>query len=124
MFKTLERWIQNTQTLTNTRIVRTNTKQAVEGDRFLSILLQIQPISGRSWNTPNLPSMTTRRIRWQPCVRVEGHWIRIPSLPEMMLPNENYHLYFEGDERMNEEQKKAGRSGEQVQGHEDKEEVI
>ena len=35
--------------------------------------------------------------------------IRIPSLPEMMLPNENYHQYFEGDVRMNEEQKTAAR---------------
>ena len=31
--------------------------------------------------------------------------IRISSIPEMMLPNENYHLYFTGDENMNEEQK-------------------
>jgi hypothetical protein len=35
--------------------------------------------------------------------------IRIPSLPEMMLPNENYYQYFEGDEHMNEEQKTAAK---------------
>ena len=33
--------------------------------------------------------------------------IRIPSLPEMMLPNENYQLYIEGGRDMNEEQKKT-----------------
>ena len=31
--------------------------------------------------------------------------IRIPSIPEMMLPNGNYHIYFSGDGKMNEEQK-------------------
>jgi len=31
--------------------------------------------------------------------------IGIPSIPEMMLPNENYHLFFTGDGNMNEEQK-------------------
>ena len=31
--------------------------------------------------------------------------IRIPSIPEMMLPNENYYQYFTGDGNMNEEQK-------------------
>ena len=36
--------------------------------------------------------------------------IRIPSLPGMMLPNENYHLYFKGDEDMNEEQKQGARA--------------
>lgn len=36
--------------------------------------------------------------------------IRIPSLPEMMLPNENYNQYFKGDEHMNEEQKTAAKS--------------
>ena len=35
--------------------------------------------------------------------------IRIPVLPEMMLPNENYHLYFSGDGKMNEEQKSAAK---------------
>ena len=33
--------------------------------------------------------------------------IRIPSIPEMMLPNENYYEYFSGDRRMNEEQKRT-----------------
>ena len=35
--------------------------------------------------------------------------IRIPALPEMMLPNENYHLYFSGDGKMNEKQKSAAK---------------
>lgn len=33
--------------------------------------------------------------------------IRIPSIPEMMLPNDNYFQYFTGDGKMNEEQKAA-----------------
>ena len=36
--------------------------------------------------------------------------IRIPSLPEMMLPNENYPLYFKGEAQMNEEQKQRARA--------------
>ncbi len=36
--------------------------------------------------------------------------IRIPSIPEMMLPNENYHLYFTGDGKMNEEQKDTAKN--------------
>ena len=33
--------------------------------------------------------------------------IRIPSLPGMMLPNENYRIYIEGEKNMNEEQKQT-----------------
>ena len=36
--------------------------------------------------------------------------IRIPSIQEMMLPNENYHLYFSGDGNMNEKQKSTAQS--------------
>lgn len=36
--------------------------------------------------------------------------IRIPFMPEMMLPNENYHQYFTGDKEMNEEQKTAAKN--------------
>ena len=39
--------------------------------------------------------------------------IRIPSIPEMMLPNENYHHYFKGEETMNEEQKQTAKTYEQ-----------
>jgi hypothetical protein len=39
--------------------------------------------------------------------------IRIPSIPGMMLPNENYHLYIKGEERMNEEEKETAESYEQ-----------
>ena len=35
--------------------------------------------------------------------------IRIPTIPEMMLPNENYHRYFKGDGNMNEEQKSTAK---------------
>ena len=33
--------------------------------------------------------------------------IRILSIPEMMLPNENYYRYFKGEKNMNEEQKQT-----------------
>ena len=36
--------------------------------------------------------------------------IRIPSIPEMMLPNENYYRYFKGEETMDEEQKKTAKA--------------
>ena len=36
--------------------------------------------------------------------------IRIPSMPEMMLPNENYYRYFKGEEPMNETQKETARN--------------
>ena len=36
--------------------------------------------------------------------------IRIPSLPDMMLPNENYHLFFKEEENMNEEQKQTAKA--------------
>ena len=39
--------------------------------------------------------------------------IRIPSMPEMMLPNENYYRYFKGEDTMNEEQKETARNYEE-----------
>ena len=39
--------------------------------------------------------------------------IRIPALPDMMLPNENYPKYFPGERKMNKEQKATAKHYEQ-----------
>lgn len=60
----------------------------------------VQYVTGRTYDPVRKYMLPERKIIG----------IRIPSMPEMMLPNENYHQYFTGDKEMNEEQKTAARN--------------
>lgn len=57
----------------------------------------VQYVTGRGYDRIRKHSLPERKIIG----------IRIPSIPEMMLPNDNYYQYFTGDGNMNEEQKAA-----------------
>ena len=60
----------------------------------------VQYVTGRTYDPVRKYMLPERKIIG----------IRIPSMPEMMLPNENYHQYFTGDKEMNEEQKTAAKN--------------
>ena len=60
----------------------------------------IQYVTGRTYDPDRQYTLPERKIIG----------IRIPSMPEMMLPNENYHQYFAEDKKMSAEQKTAAKN--------------